>query len=66
MSGHLEVSVGQLERNDTNSDDVLVLVEAASKNHRRVDGWHVCRTGDDRVAGVVLVVSSSRGLGAAC
>jgi hypothetical protein len=55
LSGLVEVSVGQLERKEGGSDEVLVKVEAVYRT--KLEGWHVCRVGDDRVAGVVLVVS---------
>jgi hypothetical protein len=57
LGGRVKVSVGELSRKKRDGDEVLVKVEATYKKTSRLDGWHVCRTGDDRVAGVVLVVS---------
>jgi hypothetical protein len=57
LSGRLDVSIGQLPRKEGHDDEVLVKVEAVYRKADRLEGWHVCRTGDDKVAGVVLVVS---------
>ena len=57
VNGNVDVSVGKFPRMEGGQrDEVLVKVQARYGRRERVVEWHVCRTGDDKVAGVVLVV----------
>jgi hypothetical protein len=57
MGGNVETSVGKLEREKGMEKGVVVRVEVVYARDRSLDGWHVCRVGNDEDAGVVIVVS---------